>query len=120
LFPWQLLAGYDAMGRYTLTLKFRGEIYVQRLEDGGRDCCRVIQGTDFEAQYFLCGRFGLTKISTYSGYCDYCLHTGFYVTQNTYFHILYKINILGFINKMWESPKEKDHLKDQGVDGRMG
>jgi hypothetical protein len=20
----------------------------------------------------------------------------------------------------WESPKEKDHLKDQGVDGRMG
>jgi hypothetical protein len=21
---------------------------------------------------------------------------------------------------MWESPKERDHLKDQGVDGRMG
>jgi hypothetical protein len=21
---------------------------------------------------------------------------------------------------LWESPKEKDHLKDQGVDGRMG
>jgi hypothetical protein len=20
----------------------------------------------------------------------------------------------------WESPKEKDHLKDQGIDGRMG
>jgi hypothetical protein len=20
----------------------------------------------------------------------------------------------------WENPKEKDHLKDQGVDGRMG
>jgi hypothetical protein len=21
---------------------------------------------------------------------------------------------------LWESPKEKDHLKDQGVDGSMG
>jgi hypothetical protein len=25
-----------------------------------------------------------------------------------------------FTGSCWESPKERDHLKDQGVDGRMG